>query len=70
MIVEHRLRKFEPDGDETNPTPKLLRVSWFKTRELAMKATIEDAGGDVVWVGDTGMSETHTYDIKRFELEI
>ncbi len=70
MIVEHRLRKFEPAGETDNPMPKLLWVKWRKTRELAIEAAIDDAGADIVWVGDTGMSETHTYDIKRYEMEI
>ncbi len=70
MIVEHRLRKFEPEGETENPTPRLLWVKWFKTRELAMKSADEDSGVEVVWVGDAGLTETNTYDIKRYEIEI
>lgn len=68
MIVEHRLRKFEPEGDTDNPEPRMLWVRWFKTREMAVKAADEEAGSPVVWVGDTGLTETNTYDIKRYEL--
>jgi hypothetical protein len=69
MIAEHRLRKFQPEGEADNPEPRLLWVRWFKTRELAAKAADEDAGVGVVWVGDTGLTETNTYDIKRYTVE-
>lgn len=70
LIVEHRLRKFQPEGEADDPVPRLLWVRWFKTRELSIKAADEDAGAEVVWVGDTGLTETNTYDIKRYEMAV
>jgi len=70
LIVEHRLRKFKPEGETDDPEPRLLWVRWFKTRDLAVKAADEDAGTEVAWVGDAGLTETNTYDIKRYEMEV
>ena len=67
MIVEHRLRKFE-SAEQDDARPTLLWCKWFKTRAEAQDHAAADSSSDVVWIGNAALSEEHTYDIKRFEI--
>ena len=70
MAVEHRLRKFDTVETDGEPVNRLLWVKWFRTDALARGFADIDSGTDVVWIGNSGLTEVNTYDVKRFEVAI
>lgn len=70
MIVEYRLRKFDTIETDTDPVNRMLWVKWFRTDALARGFADVDSGTDVVWIGDSGLTELVTYDIKRYEVVV
>jgi hypothetical protein len=69
MIVEHRLRKFHP-LEEGQAIPRMIWCRWFKNKSDALAYAAADSTTEVVWVGDAALTEEHTYDIKRFEVNL
>ena len=70
MIVEHRLRKFDTVEMDGEPVNRMLWVKWFRTDALAREFADVDSGTDVVWIGDSGLTELNVYDVKRFEVAV
>lgn len=68
MIVEYRLRKFDTVEMDGEPVNRLLWVKWFRTDTLAREFAGIDSASDVVWIGDSALTEEYTYDVKRFEV--
>jgi hypothetical protein len=67
MVVAYRLRKFAV-AESADAVPLMIWCRWFRTNTQAQDYAVADCKGQVLWIGNSAMSEDHTYDLKRFEI--
>jgi hypothetical protein len=67
MVVTHRLRKFAT-AEQPDIVPQMIWCRWFRTKAQAQDCAAADCKEEVIWIGNSALSEDYTYDIKRFEV--